>query len=70
MAAPASNFSLGWTKGGGGWQENLTGGRNEKDAHEALEKCHFYAEIVKFGLILTHFKYFWEARGCKKIFLG
>ena len=33
--------------------------------------CHFNAEPVKFGLILTHLKLFWgQTGGGKKIFLG
>ena len=37
--------------------------------HKFLLFCHFYAEIVKFGLILTHLSLFWD-KCWAKIFLG
>ena len=49
----------------GGW------GGNVKMHMKWAKICHFYAEIVKFGLILTHLKSFWEkVRAATKIFLG
>ena len=32
--------------------------------------CHFYAEIVKLGLILTHLQLLWEKTGEIKYFRG
>ena len=41
-------------------QENFRGQKCKKEnAHKAHKNCNFYAEIVKFGLILTHLKLFW-----------
>ena len=34
------------------------GGAKSKNVRGACENCHFYAKIVKFGLILAHFKLF------------
>ena len=36
----------------------------------ARKFCHFYADIVKFGIILTHLKLFWGNWGNKKILGG
>ena len=38
-----------------------------KDGANLLKSDHFYAEIVKFGIILTHLNYFGEG---KKISFG
>ena len=57
VAAPASKF------GGQSGQENFS--------EQKCKICfHFYAEIVKFGLILAHLTLFWEQTGGgdKKLF--
>ena len=50
----------------------LGGGQKERKMHtEMIYFCHFYAEIMEFGLILTHLSlFFWENWRHKKIFGG
>ena len=43
------------------------GGKNVKTCAKRAKICHFYAEIVKFWLILTHLKLFLEKTGGQKI---
>ena len=64
VAAPASKF--GGAKGG----KEICRGQNVKKLHKAHKNLPFSAEIVKFGLILTHLKLFWGKTGGKKIFFG
>ena len=51
MAAPASKF---WGMKGAG--ENWG---DQKSEEKNLIFCHFYAEIIKFGLILVFHYFFW-----------
>ena len=47
------------------------GGQNERKMHtEMIYFCHFYAEIMKFGLILTHLSLFWGENWRGKNILG
>ena len=65
VAASASKF---WGEG----QEIFSGGKIGKMRAKCAQNWNFYAEIVKFGLIITHLKWVlgtnWE--GMKKIFGG
>ena len=68
--APASKLE----RGGKGEARNIFREAKVKKMHAMHVKiCHFYAEVVKFGLIfITHLKLFWAAN-CgdgQKIFLG
>ena len=56
MEAPASIFF--WGGGGEGGARKFVGGQKCKNARKANTDLPFYAEIVKFGLILTHLKLF------------
>ena len=52
MAVPASKC------GGGGKQEKILGGSKVKKMCAHLLFLQFYAEIVRFGLMLTHLPFF------------
>ena len=51
VAVPASKFFWGGKK-------ILGGGKSVKNVRKVPKICHFYAEIVKFGLISTRLKLF------------
>ena len=52
---------------GGGARKNIRG-KSKKCMWSAQKNCHIYAEIAKFGLILTHLKLFWSKLWDKKFF--
>ena len=57
-------------RGSKGVARKIVGGKNFKNAHEARKNVPFYAEIVKFRLIMTHLKFLGGIKGGKKIFWG
>ena len=66
VEAQASIFS----GGGGKGQEKFYGQKCKKIRSKRAKTFHLYAEIVKFGLILTHFKLFWGKTEGKIYFFG
>ena len=56
--------------GSKGVARKIVGGKNVKNAHEARKNVPFYAEIVKFRLIMTHLKLFWGIKGGQENILG
>ena len=66
MAVPASKF---WR--GNGWERKIVRGQKCEICAQSMQKCaNLYAEIVQFGLILTHMKlYGGKLEGARK-YLG
>ena len=59
---------LGVSRGGGGGNKIFRG--NVKNALEVHKIGHFHAEIVKFGLILTHLQLFGEEKLGERRYFG
>ena len=56
--------------GGGGGKKKKNRGECKKMHMKCAKIYHFYVEIVKFGLILTHLKLLGGKHGGKNVFWG